>query len=178
VLLVACGERAPPKPAAPPEASVPSAPPAVSVRAGAYDVRLIGERDAPDLLRVQRLEIRRADDSEHAPPLQSIEGLATETPSTPDAPGLEVLDMNFDGHPDLRLIEFRPAGPNMPYLNWLYDPAQSRFVASPALDALPSAAFLPDTGEVRVPWRDGATRSGVDVYRWQGGQLVRVQPPG
>lgn len=175
VVLAACGERGPPAPAAPAERSDE---PGIEVRAGEYIVRMIGERGEPDLLRVQRLEIRRAAAGAPSPPVQMIEGLTTETPSTADAPGLEALDMNFDGHPDLRLIEFRPAGPNVPYLNWLYDPAQARFVTSPALDALPSAVFLPDKGEVHVPWRDGATRSGVDVYRWQDGLLVRVQPPG
>lgn len=169
-LLAACGDRGTPAP--------PAGLPAVEVRAGEYLVRLIGERDAPGLLRVQRLEIRRADGGDDDSPVQQIDGLATETPVTPDFPGLEALDMNFDGHPDLRLIEFRPAGPNVPYLNWLYHPAQARFVASPALDALPSAMFLPDKGEVHVPWRDGATRSGVDVYRWNEGSLVKVQPPG
>jgi hypothetical protein len=173
-LLAACGDRAPPMQVVP---AVPEVPPGIEVRAGDYRVRMIGERDGPDLLRVQRLEIRHADAEASSPPVQLIEGLATETPSTPDFPGLEALDMNFDGHADLRLIEFRPAGPNVPYLNWLYHPAQARFIASPTLDALPSAVFLPDKGEVHVPWRDGATRSGVDVYRWQDGQLIKVPPP-
>lgn len=178
VLLAACGDTEPPAPATPAAQASATASPGIEVQAGAYRVRMIGERDGPGLLRVQRLEIRRADADASSPPAQLIDGLATETPSTPDFPGLEALDMNFDGHADLRLIEFRPAGPNVPYLNWLYDPAQARFVTSPALDALPSAVFLPDKGEVHVPWRDGATRSGVDVYRWQGGQLVQVLPGG
>ena len=44
--------------------------------------------------------------------------------------------MNFDGHADIRLVESRAAGPTLPCLHWLYEPASGRFVASPALNDL------------------------------------------
>jgi hypothetical protein len=163
-LLGGCGQAPEPASTAGPDA----APPALTVTAGDLRVLAYGTREGDGLLRVQRLELRRGDS---AAPLQVIADLATETPSTPEAPGLETPDMNFDGHPDLRLIEFRSAGPNTPWLNWLYDPAQARWVASPALDALPSAEFDADARELRSPWRDGAARHGVDVHGWQDGEL-------
>ncbi|NJW55274.1 XAC2610-related protein, partial [Salinimicrobium oceani] len=41
-------------------------------------------------------------------------------------------DMNFDGRTDFRLIEFLPAGPNIPYLYWIYNPEQDLFEANSA----------------------------------------------
>jgi hypothetical protein len=86
--------------------------------------------------------------------------------------------MDFDGHPDLRLIEFRAAGPNTPWLHWLYRPgndgASGRFEASPALDALSPTRFDAERRQVIVDWRDGAARSGSDAYEWRNGALQRV----
>lgn len=186
-VLVGCGQATAPEPATPPAARAPSAEIAatvatadaapaadLTVQAGPLRVLAFGIRDADgSVLRVQRLEVHR--DGARPDAIQVIDGLSTETPSTPEAPGLETRDMNFDGHPDLRLMEFRSAGPNTPWLNWLYDPAQGRFVASPALDALPSVEFDTATQEVRSAWRDGATRSGVDVHVWQTGTLTPLR---
>ena len=72
--------------------------------------------------------------------------------------------MNFDGYGDIRLVEFQPAGPNVPYLNWLFDPTSGCFVENRALNAITSPQFDPATREIRSNWRDGATRYGTDVY--------------
>ena len=182
-VLVGCGQATAPEPATPPTATAPAAaasadtPPAaaLTVQAGPLRVLAFGLRDGDgsEVLRVQRLEVHREGAGPDA--IQVIDGLSTETPSTSEAAGLEAPDMNFDGHPDLRLMEFRSAGPNTPWLNWLYDPAQGRFVASPALDALPSAEFDAAAQEVRSAWRDGATRRGVDVHGWQAGTLTPLR---
>ncbi|MCB1994360.1 MAG: hypothetical protein H6933_06295 [Burkholderiaceae bacterium] len=153
--------------------AAPSTPPANSVAAGPYVVTAVGERDG-EVLHVQRLVVRRA---EATGVVQTLDGLATDTPWPPDAPGLEALDMNFDGHPDLRLIEFRAAGPNTPWRHWMFDPAADQFVASPALDALSPTRFDAQRQQVVVDWRDGAARSGSDVYTWQQGQLRRISVP-
>ena len=39
-----------------------------------------------------------------------------------------VEDMNFDGFNDFRVLEYRPAFPNMPYYFYLFDPKQNKFV--------------------------------------------------
>lgn len=160
-----------PPPANPPATAVGRpALPANSVEAAGYVVTAQGERRG-DVLQVHSLVVRRAGVAE---PLQVIDGLQTETPWPPDAPGLEAVDMNFDGHPDLRLIEFRAAGPNTPWRHWLYDPVSARFVASEALDALSPTRFDAERRQVIVDWRDGAARSGRDRYVWQGGALQRA----
>ncbi len=51
------------------------------------------------VLQVRAIEVRYAD---AAAPAQRIDGLATDTPWSASAPGLALLDMNFDGYQDLR----------------------------------------------------------------------------
>jgi hypothetical protein len=179
--LGACSEKVEPtpaaaKPAASANAASPAAPPAgVTVRARihadgpetAFTLVAEAPADAGAALNVRAIEIRR---NGAADVTQRIEGLSTSTPSSAESPGLDVLDLNFDGHADIRLIESQPAGPNVPYRHWLYQPATGLFVAATALDAL--GAPQPDAGhrELRVDWRDGATRSGSDFYVWQAGK--------
>jgi hypothetical protein len=139
-----------------------------------FTFTLIGDRPAEssETLHVQTIEIRRGAATD---PVQSIEGLDTATPLSADMPGLAVLDMNFDGYGDIRLVEFLPAGPNIPYLNWLFDPTSGRFVENPALNAITSPQFDSATGEIRSNWRDGATRYGADVYVFRDGGPVLVR---
>jgi hypothetical protein len=128
-----------------------------------FTFTLVGDpvSESKDLLHVKKIEVRRGASSA---PIQVIEGLDTATPISSNLPALAVLDMNFDGYADIRLVESQPAGPNIPYLNWLFDPGSGRFVESPALNAITSPQFDPATREIRSNWRDGATRYGTDVY--------------
>ncbi len=117
------------------------------------------------------IEIRRAD----APaPVQVIDGLDA-IAGAGDAPEPDVLDMNFDGYADFRLVDGHPAGPNVPYRNWLFDPAAGRFVESQALNAITSPQFDPAAREVRSEWRDGPTRYGTDVYAYGANGLTAIR---
>ena len=180
--LVACGEsQAPamqtPSPAAEASAPAPAPPPAYAIGGRIHAdlppmtfTPVVEGAPGPDgVLHVRAIEIQRAGE---ARPLQRIDGLATETPWSPPSPALELVDMNFDGYADLRLVEGRPAGPNVPYLNWLYDPASGRFVGSPALDGIGSPSFDAAARVIRSAWRDGPARYGTDVYVIQDGQPV------
>ncbi len=161
---VAPASAAAPSPAPSP---TPSTRPADSIAAGDFTVTAVGQRDG-DLLRVRRLEVRRTGLDE---PLQVIDGLETETPWTTPDTGLQAPDMDFDGHPDLRLMAFRAAGPNTPWRHWRFDPASGRFVPSAALDALSPTRFDAARRLVILDWRDGAARSGSEAYVWQGDAL-------
>ena len=131
------------------------------------EVTLVGEDagESGERMNVQRLVIRRAGEAE---PLQVIEPLHTETPATEGAEGLAVVDMNFDGYADLRLVEFVTAGPNVPHLNWLYVPESGVFERSPELDRLSAPVFDPASRRITSRWRDGATRYGTDTYEMVG----------
>lgn len=124
------------------------------------------------IFRIESIEIRRGATAE---PVQVIDGLETETPVSDGSPGVEVLDMNFDGYGDLRAVEFAPAGPNVPYLNWLFDPVSARFVRATELDAIASPVFDREAARIRSSWRDGATRYGTDIYSIVEGKPVLVR---
>ncbi len=170
--------QAPSMPAAAP--APPAAGSSINVKAHIHDslpemtFTLVADAPPRDtgVLRVRALEVRRGTDTA---PAQRIDGLSTDTPWAADAPGLEVLDMNFDGYADLRLIESRPVGPNVPYLNWLYEPSTGHFVSSTALNELSSPQFDRTRREVTSSWRDSATRYGTEVYAFKDGQLVPLR---
>ena len=125
-----------------------------------------------DVLRVQRIEIRRGTTPD---PTQTITDLDTRTPLNAGKPAFEVLDMNFDGYRDIRIVEFLPAGPNVPYRNWLFDPTSGRFVGSPALDEIPAAEYLPAAQEIRSHSREGPNRYATDISVHAAGRPVIVR---
>ena len=121
---------------------------------------------------IERIEIREATAAE---PLQVISGLDAQPPLTDGRPAAEILDMNFDGYGDLRLVQSRSAGPNTPYLNWLFDPARRVFVESRELNEIPSAHVDANQREIRSQWRDGASRYGTDIYVYRDGRPLLVR---
>lgn len=128
-----------------------------------FSFTLVGQPvdQAAEIILVTKIEIRRSGELE---PVQVIEDLETETPVTEHSGGFEVVDMNFDGYGDIRIVEFQPPGPNVPYLNWLFDPTSERFVGSPELNKISSPRFDAETRRIRSEWRDGAARYGTDIY--------------
>lgn len=131
-----------------------------------------GASNPGDILRVKRIEIGLGRTAE---PFQVIDGLDTETPVSADTPGIAVLDMNFDGYGDIRLVALRPAGPNTPYLNWLYNPTSKRFEESRSLNAITAPQFDAVNHEIHSQWRDGATRYGKDIYVYREDQPMLVR---
>src|SRR6185436_17811266 len=106
-----------------------------SLEAFAFTLIADGPAEPAGTLPVKAIEVRRG---AATAPVQTIDGLDTETPVPAQGPVLGVLDMNFDGYQDIRLVELQPAGPNVPYLNWLFDPASGLFVESRALNEITS----------------------------------------
>lgn len=88
--------------------------------------------------------------------------------------GVLFMDFNFDGLEDLAIMEFLPAGPNVPYKAYLFDQVQGRFVENTALSAVTSPEVLGDTRQISSHWRDGAARSGRDLYQWNEDALILV----
>ena len=137
----------------------------------------LAERDASsksansDVASVGAIEIRGSDGLLR----QRIEGLHTRTVSTSELNGLELVDLNFDGYADLRMMEAPSAGPNTSYMNWLFDPVSERFVPIPALDQLPGLKVVASARELRSEWRDGPSMYGTDVYVFRDGKLVPIR---
>jgi hypothetical protein len=86
-----------------------------------------------------------------------------------------VEDVNFDGQEDLRLLQFVPAAPNLPYYFWTYSPATHRFVRERSLEDITSPDFDPVHRLITSFWRSGCCDHGLDVYRWVQGKPVLVE---
>lgn len=75
-----------------------------------------------------------------------------------------VEDMNFDGKKDFRLLEFLPAGPNIPYLYWIYNPENEVFEKNKKYGKITSPTFDQDKQQINSTWRNGCCEHGRDVY--------------
>jgi hypothetical protein len=80
-----------------------------------------------------------------------------------DPNSLIVGDMNYDGNDDFRIVEFLPAGPNIPYVYYIFNPATKQFEYNEAYKKITSPEF-PGNSQIRSKWRESAVKSGVDTY--------------
>lgn len=120
---------------------------------------------------LDRIDIRRADE---VAPFQTIAGIDSRLASDVAHAGFEALDLNFDGFLDIRVRRFTPAGPNIPFRNWLWSKEDGLFVASPSLDEITSPEFDAEAQEVVSRWRSSAAEHGTDVYSYEGATPVLV----
>lgn len=137
-----------------------------------FDFSLIWHDDEAQSTRVlDRIEIRRKGETQ---PFQVLAHV--ESSLSPDIPnnGFELLDLNFDGYLDLRVIRFTPAGPNTPYQNWLWSKEDGKFVENPGLDEITSPQFDAESQEIVSHWRGSAAEHGTDVYSYDGTTPVLI----
>ncbi|MFC4729713.1 XAC2610-related protein [Coralloluteibacterium thermophilus] len=106
---------------------------------------------------------------------ERVQALETESTGSCGIFTPEIVDMDFDGWPDIAIAQFLPAGPNIPMDAWLYDPATGRFARAPAsLLQVTTPNFDAARRLVWHTWRDGCCRHGVDIFRWRDGELEHV----
>ena len=87
---------------------------------------------------------------------------------------LRALDVNGDGHPDLRLaVNDGGAGPNSMDNFYLFDPATGQFALDALLSDLSQVSVNPD-GTVTSAGRGGCCMHGTATYRFIGGRMVQV----
>lgn len=101
-----------------------------------------------------------------------VQALPTDSQGTCSIFTAQIVDMDFDGHPDLMIAQTLPAGPNIPYDMWLFDPATQRFVTAPAsLLDITSPEFDAIHHRVWNFWRSSCCDHGIDVFVWKNGDL-------
>ncbi|GMV62845.1 MAG: hypothetical protein AMXMBFR74_20130 [Parvibaculum sp.] len=120
---------------------------------------------------IETVHIRRKGEVE---PFQTIGNVASLAASQIPNNDFELIDVNFDGYHDFRLIAAGTAGPNVLYRNWLWEPDEEAFVGNAALDELVSPEFDPETQEIVSRWRSSAEEGGVDIYIWEEGRTVLI----
>ncbi|HEX7776262.1 MAG TPA: hypothetical protein VF449_07020 [Parvibaculum sp.] len=130
-----------------------------------FDFALVWHSDKASGDRVlDRIDIRRAGDTA---PFETLTGMTSSLPAAIANNGFEVLDLNFDGFLDLRVMRAAPAGENMVYQNWLWSNDDGKFVAAPGLDGIVSPKFDADDQEIVSQVTNGGTRT-TDVYAFDG----------
>jgi hypothetical protein len=85
---------------------------------------------------------------------------------------LIVEDMNFDGLADIRIQAFMSAGPNTPYIVWLFNPETNTYDHSPDLSDISSFTVDSENQWIRSEERDSATVYTEYFYRYEDGELI------
>jgi len=139
-----------------------------NVNAAATHFKICGDPDsaAASNMKVRTINIyQRPEDVGQGGFLQDITLPAAIITSTPinDPNSLIIADMNYDGNDDFRILINQPAGPNLPYVYYIFDPTTKQFVYNEAYGKITSPEF-PGNSEIRSKWRESATKSGVDTY--------------
>jgi hypothetical protein len=86
-----------------------------------------------------------------------------------------VEDINFDGYNDIRLLQFLPAAPNLPYYYWTYNPATQRFQRQKALEEITSPDFDPKKKLIYSFWRGSCCDHGLSTYRYINGKPTLIE---
>jgi hypothetical protein len=89
-----------------------------------------------------------------------------------EAFGFVIEDMNFDGYDDIRIIAFNPAGPNTPYICWLWDKDKRQYVHHEGLSDIPSLEIDKDNEWISASMRSSAVSYRTEFYRWVDGNLT------
>lgn len=135
-----------------------------NVNANLTHFNICGQTDATGKTRITTINIKQRPEDVGLGGLQLDISLPVET-STPlnDPNSLIVVDMNYDGNDDFRIVKNVPAGPNIPYVYYLYDPATRTYVYNEAFGKITSPEF-PGNPEIRSKWRESAVKWGTDTY--------------
>ncbi|MCL1941760.1 MAG: hypothetical protein FWG09_07440 [Synergistaceae bacterium] len=89
-----------------------------------------------------------------------------------DAIELIIEDMNFDGFADIRIVEFIPAGPNIPYICWVWDNVVKQFVHDKDLSDIASLEVDHENKWIECSNRVSANSHCIEYYRYIGGKLT------
>lgn len=133
-----------------------------------FDFELIGEVDNK-LRHVTRIEVRRKGE---ASTYQMLNDFSSEVQVNED---VIVEDLNFDGYPDIRLLQYLPSDSNIPFYYWLYEPTSGKFIRNKSMEKITSLAIDRENRYLLSQWTKSKTHVGTDFYRYKGNRLVLVR---
>lgn len=132
----------------------------------------ISGKKTDDLSSAQKIEVKMEGNGKNISQLITFD--PTETPDEKTL-GFVVEDMNFDGYKDIRIQQFLPAGPNTPYLCWIWDKENFTFVQHTELEELTSPVFDAKTKTVKASVRDNAATYYENEYKYMKDILTLVK---
>jgi hypothetical protein len=83
--------------------------------------------------------------------------------------------MNFDGIDDIRLVQFIPAAPNIPYYFWIYDTTTNEFVRNKELEKITSPEFDSKQKRIFSFWRASCCDHGQSTYKYINGRPTLIE---
>lgn len=89
--------------------------------------------------------------------------------------GFVMEDMNFDGYIDIRIAEFLPAGPNIPYACWVWDEDIGQYAYHPKLSEITSPEVDDENELIYSFGRASASEHFEEYYRYIDGTLTLIK---
>jgi hypothetical protein len=86
-----------------------------------------------------------------------------------------IEDINFDGYNDIRLIQFLPAAPNIPYYYWTYNPSTQKYQRQKALEDITSPDFDHKKKLIYSFWRGSCCDHGLSTYKYFNGKPTLIE---
>lgn len=133
-----------------------------------FDFELIG--DVTDKMKnVTSIRINKKDGSGNYQILDGFEALVQENEQ------VIVEDLNFDGHSDIRLLQYLPETASIPFFYWLYNPKTAKFERNTALEVVLSPSLDFEKEYILSQWTKTDKIQGTDYYKFAGNQLKLVK---
>ncbi len=98
-------------------------------------------------------------------PIQRIDIKFSEMFFSKNHTGFYVEDVNFDEFADIRLVQFIPASPNVPYFYWLYNPKTKKFEYAQNFEKIYSPQVKQKEKIIVSHWRALAVSHGIDYFK-------------
>ena len=89
-------------------------------------------------------------------------------------PAVQLMDFDFDGHKDIRVMRMTANLTNPDHNYWLWDPAEKTYRASAVLDSIQQPMFDQGRKMVSSQWYDGGLHRGGSTFRYVDGRLTMV----
>ena len=86
-----------------------------------------------------------------------------------------IEDINFDGLNDIRLLQFLPAAPNLPYYYWVYDQKLQKFKRQKDLEDITSPDFDHEKKLIYSSWRGSCCDHGLSTYQYIHGKPTLIE---
>jgi transcriptional regulator with XRE-family HTH domain len=85
-----------------------------------------------------------------------------------------IEDMNFDGNPDIRTLNWLSTNLQTTYWYWLYDETNQQFQLDTTLEEIRNPDFNPAKKTIHTWWSDGYQNSGHAIYKWKENKLQLI----
>ncbi|WP_353571055.1 hypothetical protein [Candidatus Albibeggiatoa sp. nov. BB20] len=141
-----------------------------------FQFELVGIADE-DTAHVQKIIISNQDGYHQTLIIEHVSDMLKETETLwlDSGEGFKIEDVNFDGYKDIRLMELLPAGANVPYLCWLYQPEQKQFEFNKQYSQLAHLTLDIDKKQVISQYRINAVEHGIDYYSVNQYKLILIR---